>query len=360
MGHGRQLSSMSNGSVTWTYTYDASGHRKSRTNGTAEYEYIYDEERPMALRVYNGEAVTTYYYVTNLQGDVVAILNKAGKAIVEYSYDAWGNVESITGEYKGGLGLRNPLLYRGYVYDRETKLYYLNSRYYDPETGRFLNTDIYPSTGQGLIGNNMYAYCLNNPINCVDPSGQFALLPFLGAMAGGALGGAVISTLSYVVASGLSGDEMTSAGLFNAAVSGALSGAIGGAIGTITGPIFTMNADKAKKVFSLGVGAAMGIKAGIEAEGTSMQRAVIAAVVGAITAASTYCGAKIDAYLSTENIALNAFTNASATMFTGTVGEIASLSAQQVISKKPSVSSRTKRLSSGSRNTGRFYRAIAY
>ncbi|MBQ7890026.1 MAG: RHS repeat-associated core domain-containing protein, partial [Erysipelotrichaceae bacterium] len=303
---------------------------------------------------------TTYYYVTNLQGDVVAILNKAGKAIVEYSYDAWGNVESITGEYKGGLGLRNPLLYRGYVYDRETKLYYLNSRYYDPETGRFLNTDIYPSTGQGLIGNNMYAYCLNNPINCVDPSGQFALLPFLGAMAGGALGGAVISTLSYVVASGLSGDEMTSAGLFNAAVSGALSGAIGGAIGTITGPIFTMNADKAKKVFSLGVGAAMGIKAGIEAEGTSMQRAVIAAVVGAITAASTYCGAKIDAYLSTENIALNAFTNASATMFTGTVGEIASLSAQQVISKKPSVSSRTKRLSSGSRNTGRFYRAIAY
>ena len=181
---------MSNGSVTWTYTYDASGHRKSR-KGTTEYEYIYDgnrlsqmnigddvryvfiydEERPMALRVYNGEAVTTYYYVTNLQGDVVAILNKAGKAIVEYSYDAWGNVESITGEYKGGLGLRNPLLYRGYVYDRETKLYYLNSSYYDPETGRFLNTDIYPSTGQGLIGNNMYAYCGNNPVIRKDSTG---------------------------------------------------------------------------------------------------------------------------------------------------------------------------------------------
>lgn len=68
---------------------------------------------------------------------------------------------------------RNPYLYRGYRYDRETGLYYLNSRYYDPETGRFLNADVYVSTGQGVLGNNMFAYCLNNPVNGEDQYGVF-------------------------------------------------------------------------------------------------------------------------------------------------------------------------------------------
>ena len=69
---------------------------------------------------------------------------------------------------------RNPYLYRGYRYDRETGLYYLNSRYYDPETGRFLNADVFVSTGQGVLGNNMFAYCLNNPVNRIDDSGTIA------------------------------------------------------------------------------------------------------------------------------------------------------------------------------------------
>ena len=72
------------------------------------------------------------------------------------------------------LGRSKPLCYRGYVYDRETKLYYLESRYYNPATGRFINADAYAATGQGFVGNNMFAYCLNNPVNLMDESGNLA------------------------------------------------------------------------------------------------------------------------------------------------------------------------------------------
>ena len=69
----------------------------------------------------------------------------------------------------------NPLRYRGYYYDTDTQLYYLQSRYYDPNLGRFINADSYSSTGQGILGNNMYAYCLNNPVNSADPTGEIAI-----------------------------------------------------------------------------------------------------------------------------------------------------------------------------------------
>ena len=65
----------------------------------------------------------------------------------------------------------NPIRYRGYYYDTETGLYLTDTRYYDPETGRFINADVYASTGQGVLGHNMYAYCLNNPVNFADPTG---------------------------------------------------------------------------------------------------------------------------------------------------------------------------------------------
>ena len=110
---------------------------------------------------------------TNLQGDVVAILNSSGQVVVQYTYDAWGNPLSTTGSLASTIGTLNPIRYRGYVYDTETGLYYLQSRYYDPELGRFINADAFVSTGQGLLGNNMFAYCGNNPVNYVDPSGCF-------------------------------------------------------------------------------------------------------------------------------------------------------------------------------------------
>ena len=113
----------------------------------------------------------TSYYATNIQGDVVAILNSSGAAVVTYTYDAWGNILTTTGTQASTLGTHNPLRYRGYVYDQETGLYYLQSRYYNPALGRFICAASLVSTGQGILGNNMFAYCLNNSVNCIDPTG---------------------------------------------------------------------------------------------------------------------------------------------------------------------------------------------
>ena len=103
---------------------------------------------------------------------MVAILDANGNPKVQYTYDAWGKILSISGPMADTLGTANPLTYRGYVYDTETDLYYLQSRYYDPAVGRFINADALVSTGQGMLGNNMFTYCLNNPINGADPTGH--------------------------------------------------------------------------------------------------------------------------------------------------------------------------------------------
>ena len=136
---------------------------------TEALSFSYDASgMPMAV-IYNG---TAYFYTVNLQGDVMAIVDATGTAVVSYAYDAWGNILSVTGTMADTLGESNPLRYRGYVYDPETDLYYLQSRYYDPELGRFINADAFTSTGQGILGNNMFAYCGNNPANRVDPTGH--------------------------------------------------------------------------------------------------------------------------------------------------------------------------------------------
>jgi len=188
--HGRELSQMTDGSGTWSFEYNADGLRVYRSNGTTEYKYYYNGDK-LSRMVVNGENITfgydangtpqyvlyggnRYFYLTNLQGDVTAIVSVNGNIVVEYTYDAWGNVLSIEGVRKDNLGKLNPLRYRGYVYDEETGLYYLQSRYYDPEIGRFINADGYTSTGQGFVGNNMFAYCNNSPVCLVDPTGNIA------------------------------------------------------------------------------------------------------------------------------------------------------------------------------------------
>ena len=185
--HGRELASMSNGGTTWTYTYNADGLRTKRTNGSTTYSYVYNGSslsrmtvdghtldftydasgKPVSL-TYDG---TTYYYWLNLQGDVTAILDSSGNTVVGYNYDAWGDIVYIFGSHKDTVGFYNPLRYRGYVYDHETGLYYLQSRYYSPGLGRFINADAFTSTGQGLLGNNMFAYCRNHPTIRTDTGG---------------------------------------------------------------------------------------------------------------------------------------------------------------------------------------------
>ena len=104
---------------------------------------------------------------------MIKILTSSGATAAWYEYDAWGNVVSVGGN--ASIANLNPIRYRGYYYDTETGFYYLNSRYYDPEICRFVNADGYASTGQGLLGNNMFAYCLSDPINHIDPDGEFAI-----------------------------------------------------------------------------------------------------------------------------------------------------------------------------------------
>jgi len=194
--HGRELKTMSRGATTWTYTYDANGMRTQRTGGYYTYSYIYNGSQLSQLTVVyddgehyeyhrldfaysaNGTPLTvtyndcTYHYVTNIQGDVIAILDDIGRLVCRYVYDAWGNVTDLGGR-GDNVSYFNPLRYRGYVYDNETGLYYVSSRYYDPEIGRWINADGFVSTGQGVLGYNMFAYCGNNPVSRVDPTGQF-------------------------------------------------------------------------------------------------------------------------------------------------------------------------------------------
>ena len=194
--HGRQLSSMTNYDGTWEFTYSTDGMRTERTDGTTTYNYIYNgsqltqmtvdgytltffydaEGKPSSFTYYDGTNTNTYYYATNLQGDVTGIFQENGTFVVNYTYDAWGRVRSVTGEKASTLGRQNPLRYRGYVYDEETGLYYLQSRYYNPEFCRFINADGFVATGQSFVGNNMFAYCNNNPVMLEDSTGTRPIL----------------------------------------------------------------------------------------------------------------------------------------------------------------------------------------
>ena len=239
--NGRELSRITRGSKIWDFTYDMAGVRSGKTvttidtstgeiTGTTEYKYttlsgklvrveynttildiVYDESgQPFSIRYKSSPTATgaLYYYVLNAQGDVVGLLNSSGELVVEYKYDPWGKLlETIIGvdetdsKYAAynNMGLRNPLRYRGYIYDRDTGLYYLQSRYYDPEVGRFINADVFASTDtKDLLGTNMFAYCENNPINNHDSNGDFCIASaIVGEVlnAGLAVAGAYIDSL---------------------------------------------------------------------------------------------------------------------------------------------------------------------
>ena len=139
-------------------------------------EYLYDLDGTVCGLKYNG---TSYYFYKNLQGDVIAITDDAGAVVARYTYNAWGKCTIVSDASGVGIAIINPFRYRGYIYDFETGLYYLQSRYYNPNWGRFLNADGYVSTGTGLLGYNMYAYCNNNPVMLIDAEGSFPWLVVL-------------------------------------------------------------------------------------------------------------------------------------------------------------------------------------
>ena len=208
--------------VTTTYSYLYAGGKllqETVTTGdtTETHNFFYDGVgNPYAMQT----GGTTYYYVTNLQGDVVALLDASGSTVASYTYDPYGKILSA----EGIMAETNPLRYRGYYYDTESGLYYLQSRYYDPAVCRFVNADGYASTGQGVLGYNMFAYCNNSPIIASDPDGEW-----LNVVVGMVVGAAV--NCGIAIAEGKS-----AGGVIMATVCGLVSG--GGAamgLGAITG-----------------------------------------------------------------------------------------------------------------------------
>lgn len=144
--------------------------------------YLYDANgAPIGMRyrndTYAKDVWDIYWFNKNLQGDILGVYNSTGTQLVSYSYDPWGEVYiHYTSGGASTSAAKNSLMYRGYYYDKDLGLYYLISRYYDANIGRFISADGYVSTGQGLIGYNMYAYCGNNPIMMVDYGGEFPWL----------------------------------------------------------------------------------------------------------------------------------------------------------------------------------------
>ena len=197
---GRQMQSASKGNQTYSYTYNSDGLRASKTVGNTTYHYYWNSGKLIAMTYDDHYMIFTYtesgtpfsvtcydayldkeyecLYITNLQGDVVGIYDAAKSSmVISYTYDAWGRLvgkDGTSSDY-AQLEMNNPLLYRGYQYDYETGFYYLQSRYYDPSVGRFINADeaICSTAIEGGIQNNLYAYCQNSCINYIDPSGYF-------------------------------------------------------------------------------------------------------------------------------------------------------------------------------------------
>ena len=186
---GRQLERITDGDNTYVYAYNTDGDRVSKTvNGVkTEYFYngsilagqktgdetlifMYDNNGDAFGFIYNGEE---YYYIKNVQNDIVAIADKNGDIVANYYYDAWGNVTQITGNT--ALAQTNPLRYRSYYYDSETGFYYVSSRYYNPEICRFISVDGLLATGTGILEHNMFTYCNNNPVNLTDDDGRAPL-----------------------------------------------------------------------------------------------------------------------------------------------------------------------------------------
>ena len=210
--NGNQLKSITGNGLDISYKYDYAGTRTEKTvngtttkyhlvNGNVTYEithetddtytiiyYTYDNSGNILSMNLNG---TEYYYLKNAQGDIIGLTDSTGTQVVSYTYDSWGKLISIDGTLKDTVGVKNPYRYRGYRYVTETGLYYLQSRYYNPEWGRFLNADDVSITktnfGQ-LLGTNLFTYCNNNPVNMVDPNGHELIGALIGAGFGGLLG----------------------------------------------------------------------------------------------------------------------------------------------------------------------------
>ena len=347
-GEGRRLKKVSLSWGTVDFAYDSDGKRVKKTSGNTETKYYYNgsilsglvrttagstgttkttvqfvydaEGKPFMLR-FNGK--TDYFYLYNGLGDVVGLIDSSNKVVVRYQYNSWGKVTSSEDTSGVSLATLNPFRYRKYVYDPETGLYCLGSRYYDPEVGRFVNADD-PGTifakPQELYNKNLYAYCDNNPVIREDIQGYFPIPCIVGAVVG-----AVVSGFSYVLSSG---GEIDGVELAKSCLVGAVSGALA--------PLDPLKG----KVQWVVAGAALinGINTAINTEGGFLTRCVC----GGLEAVGTYvAGATANSWTSPENVILatkaaQIIGNAAVGYTLGQTAELAVVGVSAAITSKPS------------------------
>ena len=212
---GRQLASMQKDGTALSFSYNDAGLRTEKTVNGSTRRYIWNSSQLMAdvgasdafhFHYSSGGELIGYTYKTadaetecilvkNQQGDVERVISADGTVLAAYTYDAWGNV--LTSE--GSLATSNPIRYRGYYFDTETSLYYVSSRYYDPEIGRFINSDDidYLGADGSPLSYNLFAYCMNNPVNRFDVNGNWSMPNWLKVTVGAvALAGAIALTVA--------------------------------------------------------------------------------------------------------------------------------------------------------------------
>ena len=273
--NGRSLATATDGTTNISYAYDANGLRTSKvvngvthnylyasgqlmreTYGSNTLDFLYDANGyPYALK-YNG---TTYYYITNLQGDVMYLLDANENTVASYEYDPYGNIVSASGT----MAEVNPLRYRGYYYDTELDMYYLQSRYYDPQISRFINADDVSMLGASgtALGYNLFAYCENNPINNCDATGHVVTpANIIGAAVGIVLGAVGGYFLSRFLADklGLKGWKRTVFVVGISAVISAAAGVIGYFIGPYIGKAFNSLISGLRSIFKPKLGTQLG------------------------------------------------------------------------------------------------------
>ncbi len=206
---GNKLTQFTNGSSIYNYTYNHLGLRVTKPNVQFIYDgdklitevgpyykldFLYDENNQLYGFVKDNTA--KYFYIRDVLGNILGIINSLGVVVAKYSYTAYGT-PTITLD-TDSIGSLNPFRFKGYYYDTESQMYYCNARYYVPAWGRWLTPDSADYLQyDSITGFNTFAYCNGNPVMYADPSGHIAIsliliaAAFIVGIGGGALGGAI-------------------------------------------------------------------------------------------------------------------------------------------------------------------------
>ena len=313
-GEGRRLKRIAATSGEVTFAYDSDGKRVRKTD---------------------------YFYLYNGLGDITGLIDSSNKVVVRYQYNSWGKVTSSEDTSGVSLATLNPFRYRKYVFDQETGLYCLGSRYYDPEVGRFVNaddTDVIFAKPQELGSKNLYAYCDNNPVAREDYAGEFPIPCIVGAVVG-----AAVSGFSYVITSG---GEIDGVELAKSCLVGAISGALA--------PLDPMSPIKKIKPIVACAAVINGINTAINTEGDIGTRLICGAFEAGATyisgvTANNWTGGKVVL----ETVSAKIIGNAAVGYTVGQTAELAAIGASAAVKSGVNALKKTNSATSNARTTKR-------